>query len=420
MQTDFRIRRAKRPVWCVALVSVIALAIAGPVNAAPQPRVGMFEARWSEHTVIPGERLEEIARLYNVTLRDLWVWNRLPRGADRVDVGTRLRVFSPIPPPARTHVVHHVVSGDSWASISKKYGIAERYLHRWNRKLPRKLESGSSLDLWVGTSSVPQRPAPQRPAPRQPKKIVYTPSEHIGPAIRVEPRRASLPIPGRRVVVAEPVVDNGALLPRIRQGGESVGTANRGHLVRGVGLPASPQHYTIRKPDERYGSSHAIGLLQGSIARFRRAHSYSGEIVIGSISKRKGGRLRGHKSHQSGRDVDIRLPLARGRKRGSVPESVKDVDWDATWGLIHELLRTNEVEYIFLDTRRQKALYRAAKRAGARADMLEKWLQYPQRAGTRDGIVRHAKGHTSHFHVRFFCGPREAKCEGPRRDPRRS
>jgi len=375
----------------------------------------MFEPRWSEHPVIPGERLEEVARLYNVTLRDLWMWNRLPRGTDRVDVGTRLRVFSPIPPPERHHVVHHVVSGDSWASISRKYGIAERYLHRWNRKLPRNLESGSSLDLWVG-----KPPPSQRPSPRHAKKSVYTPSEHIGPAIRVEPRRASLPIPGRRVATPDPVVDTGALLPRIRQGGESVGTANRGHLVRAVGVPVSPALYTIRKPDERYGSSHAIGLLQGAIARFRRAHSYSGEIVIGSISKRKGGRLRGHKSHQSGRDVDIRLPLARGHKRGTVPESVNDVDWDAAWGLIREFLRTNEVEYIFLDTRRQKALYRAAKRAGATPDLLEKWIQYPQRAGTRDGIVRHAKGHTSHFHVRFFCGPRESKCEGPRRDPRRS
>ncbi len=370
--------------------------------------------------VIPGERISEIAQIYNVTPRQLWVWNRLNRNTERVDVGTRLRVFSPIPPPRRHRVVHRVEAGDSWASISARYGIAERYLHRWNRTLPRELEPGHALEIWTGrpprSVEAPTAPLPGivDAAPSAPKNV-YTPSEQLGPLIRVEPRRASLPIPGRLPPpAAEP------LLPRIRLDGESVGTANRGHLVRGVALPQSPELYTIRKPDESYGSSHSIRLLQGAIARFRRSHAYTGEVVIGSISKRGGGRLSGHKSHQSGRDVDIRLLLARGHKRGTVPESVSDVDWEATWALLYELLRTEEIEYVFLDSRRQKYLHRAAKRAGVSSANLEKWIQYPRSSGTRDGIVRHAKGHTSHFHVRFFCGPDERKCEGPRRDPRRS
>ncbi len=370
----------------------------------------MSEPRWSEHVVIPGERISEIARLYNVTPRDIWVWNRLNRNTDKVDVGTRLKVFSPIPPPQRHRVVHEITAGETWASISAQYGIAERYLHRWNRTLPRELEAGQRMEIWAGRprrAEVVHRPVGRR---------VYTPVERIGPLIRVEPRRATLPIPGQ--ASAPPMVATN--LPKIRQNGQSVGSANRGHLVRGVALPTAPELYTIRKPDESYGSSHSIGLLTGAIARFRRSHAYRGEVVIGAISKKKGGRLRGHKSHQSGRDVDIRLLLANGRKRGSVPESVRDVDWDATWALMYELLRTNQVEYVFLESSRQKHLVRAAKRAGVSSAQLEKWVQYPRKAGTREGIVRHARGHGSHFHVRFFCGPHESRCEGPKYDPRKS
>ena len=49
-----------------------------------------------------------------------------------------------------------------------------------------------------------------------------------------------------------------------------------------------------------------------------------GEIKIADISKKGGGRLRPHSSHQAGRDVDIRLP----RRKGSSKEdnSVSAID----------------------------------------------------------------------------------------------
>jgi hypothetical protein len=87
-----------------------------------------------------------------------------------------------------------------------------------------------------------------------------------------------------------------------------------------------------------------------------------------------------------------------------------EIDWDATWALIEALIETNQIQYIFLEYSRQKRLYAAAKRAGVAKSRLAKWIQYPNKPKTNNGIVRHAEGHTAHIHVRFNCGPTEDRC----------
>jgi murein endopeptidase len=189
-----------------------------------------------------------------------------------------------------------------------------------------------------------------------------------------------------------------------------VGRPNRGRIVNSIALPENKKLYTIRKPEEAFGSSHALHNLQLAIANFRQATGFDRAIVIGAISKKGGGRLRPHSSHQSGRDVDVRLPVDKGVK-GTAAENVSQVDWDATWALVSALVATGEIQYIFLSHSRQKYLYRAAKRAGASKDMLERIIQYPRKSGTNNGIVRHARGHTSHMHIRFTCAANEGRCE---------
>jgi murein endopeptidase len=129
------------------------------------------------------------------------------------------------------------------------------------------------------------------------------------------------------------------------------------------------------------------------------------------MSRRGGGRFRPHESHQSGRDVDIRLPLRQGLAKGTIPVSSSQVDWDAAWALVRALISTEQVRFIFLARNRQPALHKAAKRAGAGDDELGLWLQYPRRS--RTALVRHARGHVKHIHVRFRCGPNEPSCIEP-------
>lgn len=198
--------------------------------------------------------------------------------------------------------------------------------------------------------------------------------------------------------------------PASRGKAQSVGAPNKGKLARGVRLKSN-NWYTVRTPEQAWGSSHALNELHHALVRFRRSSRYRRELVIQAISKKGGGRFPPHKSHQSGRDVDIRLCVSRKVKKNGVPRSVRDVDWDATWVLIRELIRSGQVEYIFLNYDRQRHLYRAARRAGAPKEDLARWIQYPTHSKRqRSGTVRHSNGHRSHIHVRFRCAKYERRC----------
>ena len=200
---------------------------------------------------------------------------------------------------------------------------------------------------------------------------------------------------------------------RVRGGGVSIGKPSRGKLVRGVELPERPDLYTRRKPEEEFGSTHTIAQMLAAFTRFRHDSGYKGQVVIGGISRPRGGRFRPHKSHQSGRDVDIRLPLLPGSQDKKHPTSA-DVDWRATWNLMRAFLDTGEVEYIFLDYRLQKKIYKAAREAGARREQLDLWLQWPAKPRTNKGVIRHVEGHRAHMHVRIRCGPQEKHCYSQR------
>jgi murein endopeptidase len=194
----------------------------------------------------------------------------------------------------------------------------------------------------------------------------------------------------------------------VPRGGYSVGLPNRGKLVGGVLLPDT-EDYDVRRPEESWGSSHTILNVQTAIATFRRDSGYDGKIIVGAISKKSGGRFRPHRSHQSGRDVDIRLPKKKGADLKS--DDPNDIDWVASWKLIKSFIDTGTTEYIFLDYSRQRRLKTAAQAAGATDEELEKYIQYPRGRHTNAGVVRHNEGHLIHIHVRISCPKDQSRCQ---------
>jgi murein endopeptidase len=356
-------------------------------EAAPEPEPAppkfavkqLSKPKWIKHEVIPGERLDDIAVRYDVRRESLIRWNKLDADAPKIYAGRELAVYTKHIPPPPQKLIYTVESGDTWAKIAAEYHVdADDLRIRWNPKIPRKFKIGQEIVIWVDPLNDPQLLADvDAPDTRA----------HASAGTSVGPK-----------------------LPQvaIKSGSVSVGTPNRGKLVNSIALPENAKLYTVRKPDEAFGSSHTLHNLQLAIANFRQATGYSGEVVIGAISKQGGGRLRPHSSHQSGRDVDVRLPL---KNASGSADNADDVDWDATWALLQAIVATGEVQYIFLSTSRQKLLYKAAKRAGASKDMLERMIQYPRKSGSNDGIVRDESGHTAHFHVRFTCAPNETRCE---------
>jgi LysM repeat protein len=337
--------------------------------------------KWVRHEIIPGETLQSIADRYGVHRKSLIRWNKLDPDRPRLYAGKRLKVYAEQTPPERIETTYVVAFGDTWAKIGEAHGVDESDVRRWNLKVPRRFKAGTKLTLWLEPEDLEEEP------------------EWIGSG-------------DGRQREGKSADESDASLPlvAVRSSSLSVGRPSRGRISSSLQLPENPALYTRLRPEEAYASSHMIDTLQVAIGRWRRDSGYAGKLVIAALSKKGGGRLSPHKSHQSGRDADIRMPVKSGVK-GSLAKNISDVDWKATWGLVRALLETGEIQYIFLSYDRQKHLYRAAKKAGASKDELEKWIQYPRPNRTNNGVVRHAAGHTSHIHVRVFCGPKESRCE---------
>jgi murein endopeptidase len=239
-------------------------------------------------------------------------------------------------------------------------------------------------------------------------------------------RRAYLPSLSVHLTVLGLDLDTSGLSLRLVPfGGISVGEPHQGHLYGGIPLPENPSLYIVRRPEYAYGSTHAVTHLQIALAKFRRNSTYRGPLIVSDLSGPQGGRHWPHISHQSGRDVDVWLPLVCDRKGvtlkggdGATAAIIDlerfsaarphEVDWDASWQLVKALVRTGQVEGIFLARPNHQFLRQAAQRDGLLARDADAIIQGEQR--TLDAMVRHVRGHDKHLHVRFRCADYESYC----------
>ncbi len=193
------------------------------------------------------------------------------------------------------------------------------------------------------------------------------------------------------------------------------GRPTAGHLLAGLRLPPSPD-YAVRCPAHAYASSSTAAELMRGLAEFRNRSGYRGELVVGDLSRDGGGPVGPHRSHQSGRDVDLWLPISGGAYRRGCPRCGTDlcrpepeqVDWDATWQLIQALTSTGAIQDVFLAWDLHPALREAAERQGTPKHVLAEQIQHPVRG--RNSLVKHADGHTHHLHLRFRCAETDGEC----------
>jgi murein endopeptidase len=132
-------------------------------------------------------------------------------------------------------------------------------------------------------------------------------------------------------------------------------------------------------------------------------------LWIQDLSRAEGGRLRPHRSHQSGRDVDIALYPKSGRalrRFSALP--INEVDLPRTWAFIEALLRTGTVRYIFMDRALQTPVRGFARSIGWPEPWLNRIFQSP--GGNRSSIIRHIRGHRDHLHIRFRCPAEDQNC----------
>lgn len=319
--------------------------------------------RWVKHRLVPREHIEQIAHRYRVTPEELREWNDLTT-EENPSPGTILRIHTRRPMPPRERLDYTVQEGDTWWRVAAKHGVDSKDLRAYNWPYEDKMVPGQTIRVWA-----------------DPLLLAW-----------IRQSEPSLPLP-----------ESG----RLRRGGVGIGPPQAGRLLNGVQIPESPG-YELRFPDMAYGTTFAVEALLAAIRRFQATSSYAGVLRIGAMSTARGGPLGSHRSHQTGRDVDIRLPRRVGVPRG-IPLTPKRIDWLATWHLILAF-ETAEVAVIFLDTATQRRVSRAAKAAGVAPETIGRILQYPRGSHIASALVQHAPGHDTHMHVRFRCGPCEPEC----------
>ena len=183
----------------------------------------------------------------------------------------------------------------------------------------------------------------------------------------------------------------------------SIGEPFGGSLINGVQFPSGFHGFKLLDENRNFTTPEVVGALLDAAERFKERYPDSCDIVLGDFSGKGGGRLKGHRSHQNGRDVDIGLcAIDNAQLEGLVPLNTGRLDLAKTWYMIQSLVSTQSVQCIFLDRSIQARLYRQALCEGANPDDLSKIFANAGRGGGPDSLIQHVPGHRNHMHVRFF------------------
>lgn len=180
-------------------------------------------------------------------------------------------------------------------------------------------------------------------------------------------------------------------------GSMSFGTATRGGLLNAVHFPED-ERWVLVDPENAWGTTETVEYLRTAIEAVHRQFPNGHPVFVGDISSKRGGYLRPHLSHQSGKDVDVgyfytREPKWYARARAT------NLDRPRTWAFVRALITRTDVHYIFIDRRIQRVLRSYAESIGEDPGWLASIFE-----GTRSepAIIRHEPGHDTHLHVRFY------------------
>jgi LysM repeat protein len=418
------------------------------------------------HVISDGETLSELADRYDVTVEELRSWNDLH--GDLIAAGRELIVCDaaaaasgasgeapaetvPAEGAPQTYVV---ARSDTMGCIADRFGVGVDALSEANPQLDgRRIRAGQRLvipgrardalaladerrvvapgetldaiagELGVSVAELQGWNPDLDPARLQPgRELVFRragPVEHV-----VAPHETLSEIAERSgVAVADVVAWNAGIEPdRIAVGQrlllrphrpptESFGAPTCGRLVDGRQLPPHPA-YVIRNPDRSWATDETIEQLRTAFDAVILRHPTANRVRVHDLSLPGGGPIDDHRSHQSGRDVDIiyyQRTCADG-VCGLEHVLPRQLDFGPQWTLLEHWLRRREAQRIFIDYGLQEVLYNYARRHGATRTELEAWFQYPRGRNADVGVIRHFPNHGDHLHVRFVCPEDDASC----------
>jgi penicillin-insensitive murein endopeptidase len=196
----------------------------------------------------------------------------------------------------------------------------------------------------------------------------------------------------------------------------SIGSPNEGHLVGGARIEGSK---TLRVVGgNRWGLPDLVGLLERASKKVAEDHPGS-VLTVGDLSKKGGGDVGGHHSHESGRDADLGFYLADGKGRQILPPRFATIDEEGrakgmnrvrfdearNWALVEALVTDpkGRVLQVFVANHLRLRLLAFAERQGVSQRVRD-------RAAELMLQPHHALPHDNHFHVRVACPKGEKDC----------
>ena len=215
---------------------------------------------------------------------------------------------------------------------------------------------------------------------------------------------------------SSPTTNNWAAIKQAVQIGDSaqsIGSYTAGCLSGGVSLPSNGAGYQLMRPtrSRSYGHPVLIQFIQ-SLAQITYLQHW-GVLLIGDLGQARGGPTpSGHRSHQTGLDVDIWYLLSQEaatrtltfneREYWSSPsiliaksDTINEGLWVSEHEKILEIAAQNpEVDRIFVNP--------SIKRLLCTRKPTREWLRK----------IRPWWGHDDHFHVRLKCPANNKNCTG--------
>ncbi len=182
-------------------------------------------------------------------------------------------------------------------------------------------------------------------------------------------------------------------------GSMSLGRPNAGAQLNAVRMPEG-KYWQLVDPRRSWATQETVDYLIAAIEQVNKTHPGGHKLYIGHLSRKKGGRLHPHRSHQSGRDVDISYYYKPKRAAWYQNANKHTLDLPRTWALVRALVTHTDVEMMFIDFSVQRLLKDYALSIGEDKAWINSVFRY--RSNQISTIVRHTWGHVSHIHVRFY------------------
>lgn len=188
----------------------------------------------------------------------------------------------------------------------------------------------------------------------------------------------------------------------------SRGRPSGGRLVNGAPMP-NGLWWRVREPAMSWGTPYMIRHLAAGFEAVAARFNGAPVVVIGDLSARRGGRLRPHRSHQSGRDVDFAYYRLDGNSAERfVVTRPHELDVERQWYLLRFWIKSGVVDRMFIDPRLSRAMAEHAAASGDNPAFLD--MVFGEDRAGRSGLIGYSPGHNDHAHVRFRCTKSDTSC----------